>query len=443
MRRNNEVGVIARGACMGNAAVDSAGEPQVRHLRSSAARHREHIVQFYEDDEYLSSVLTDFLGRGVASGEPLLVIATEAVWRSVQGRLASEGFDVESLRASRRLVVADAQSTLERFLVEGLPDRELFNAAMGELVEGLRPRGRRTVGIRAFGEMVHLLARDGRSQAAILLEELWNDFSRRHALTLLCAYGLQAFDDQADRQAFERICQAHTDELRRALAVRDEFLSVAGHELKTPITSLALRTQALQRDALGQVDSEFAQHVAEYTQTTTRQLGRLTHLVNQLLDVSRISAGRFTVELEEVDVAEVVREVVARFNSQAARMGSALEMEVPASLVTRTDRLRVEQVITNVLDNAIKYGLGKPVRLQAFQAGAELVVRVKDQGIGIPPEHQDRIFERFERAVSGRSYGGLGLGLYITRSVLDALGGAIRVESAPGEGASFVVSLPL
>jgi PAS domain S-box-containing protein len=231
--------------------------------------------------------------------------------------------------------------------------------------------------------------------------------------------------------------------LRDALAARDIFLSVASHELRTPLTPLALKLEMLAREARAQVHSPFSRRVLEYTDATRRQVTRLSSLVSDLLDVSRIAAGRFTVEREPVDLAAVVREVVTRFEPQAQRAGSRLTLEAPESLHTHSDRLRFDQVVTNLVDNAIKYGDGKPIEVRLRSEPGWAVLTVADQGIGIDPAKLDAIFGRYERAVSERHYGGLGLGLYISRSVVEALGGRVSAESERGNGATFEVRLPI
>jgi signal transduction histidine kinase len=171
-----------------------------------------------------------------------------------------------------------------------------------------------------------------------------------------------------------------------------------------------------------------------------RQTERLTGLVANLLDVTRAAAGKLELQRERFDLADVVREVAERFREQSA---AHVDLRLNGPLVGTWDRLRVDQVITNLLSNAIKYGAGKPISIRAAAVDASAQLEVCDQGIGIAPEDQRRIFERFERAVSSSSYGGLGLGLYISRQIVDALGGSIRVESAAGAGSRFIVELPL
>ena len=173
-----------------------------------------------------------------------------------------------------------------------------------------------------------------------------------------------------------------------------------------------------------------------------RQTARIARLVEMLLDVSRIHAGRLDIEIEQVDLSALVPEVAARFTAELTRANCTLGLLIAPSVVGAWDRLRLDQVITNLLSNAIKFGPGKPIEVGLESVGACARLWVRDHGIGIAPERQRHIFGRFERAVPSRSYGGLGLGLYISRTIVEALGGTIKVESEPGEGSTFTVELP-
>jgi PAS domain S-box-containing protein len=229
---------------------------------------------------------------------------------------------------------------------------------------------------------------------------------------------------------------------REAVRARDEFLSIASHELKTPLTTLQLQIQGLARRARAGRDQPGLEAIAPRLSTAERQVERLTGLINNLLDISRITAGRLDLDLEAVDLSAVAREVGSRFREELARVGSAFEIDDDGPCVGQWDRMRIEQIVTNLLSNAVKYGAGNPIRLGVSGDKETAVLTIRDEGIGIPPEHQARIFERFERAVSDRNYGGLGLGLWIVRQIVDALGGAIEVESQPGKGSLFTVRLP-
>ena len=230
-------------------------------------------------------------------------------------------------------------------------------------------------------------------------------------------------------------------EAQESARMREEFLSVAGHEMRTPLTSLQFQLHPVQK----RLESGKTEKAAEGLLRARKQLQRLADLTEELLDVTRITAGRLTLELEDVDLAQLAGEAAERQKESAAGAGSELRIEMPSPVTGRWDRSRLEQVVTNLLSNAIKFGGGKPIviRLEPGSDRKWARMTVRDEGIGISPEDQSRIFERFERAISKQSYGGLGLGLWITRQIVDALGGRIRVESAFGKGSTFEVELPL
>jgi signal transduction histidine kinase len=241
-------------------------------------------------------------------------------------------------------------------------------------------------------------------------------------------------------------------ELQRAVEARDEFLSVASHELKTPLTALRLQVQSLQRSVHRAPDAQYsADQLRAKFDAADRQVQRLVELIDALLDVSRLQAGRMDITLEETDLAAVVTEVVERGRTAAAATGSVLTLDAATPVVGHWDRSRVDQVMTNLVSNAIKYGGGKPIHVRVYtepfsdgdSQGRRAAASVTDHGIGIAPADQARIFERFERAVSRTNYAGLGLGLWISRQIAETLGGTITVESAPGAGARFTLVLPL
>ncbi len=227
--------------------------------------------------------------------------------------------------------------------------------------------------------------------------------------------------------------------LQEAVRARDEFLSVASHELRTPLTSLTLQLEVVRRRmAREATDSAMARGLAGIV----RHVGRLTALVEGLLDVSRLATGRMQLRLADENLGELTRAVVERMQPMLSQAGCELHLIVDGVVHSRVDAFRLEQVLTNLLSNAAKYGAGKPVEVRVEDDGACARLTVRDEGIGIAPDAQRRIFGRFERAVSERNYGGMGLGLYISHQVVEALGGTIAVHSAPGEGASFTVTLP-
>ncbi len=227
-----------------------------------------------------------------------------------------------------------------------------------------------------------------------------------------------------------------------AVRKRDEFLSVASHELKTPLSALQLQIQTLQtprRLPRAVLSMEQIQPKLEMAQ---RQIARLTRLVSELMDVSRITAGRFRLEPEATDLAAIVRDVVSRLDEEATRSHSSVDVNAASPVVGMWDRSRLEQVVTNLLSNAFKFGDGKPIEVRVEERGPIGRLVVADHGIGIGLEDLERIFQRYEQAISSRSFGGLGLGLYIARQIVEAHRGTIWVESQPGNGATFTIDLP-
>lgn len=233
------------------------------------------------------------------------------------------------------------------------------------------------------------------------------------------------------------------EELRAAVRVREQFLTIASHELKTPLTALQLQLQSMAPLAheASRVSSS-GEKLTRKLQSVSRQVSRLSTLIESLLDVSLITEQRMALQRETLDLAEFVREIASRFDVLQTAVNSPLNIDASGPVVGCFDRMRMDNVITHLLSNAFKFGAGKPVDLlvEAVEGQARLTVR--DGGIGIRPEDQARIFERFERAVPETNYGGFGIGLWIARQVVEAHGGHIEVKSQPGLGSTFVVNLP-
>lgn len=226
----------------------------------------------------------------------------------------------------------------------------------------------------------------------------------------------------------------------QAVRMRDEFLSIASHELRTPLSALLIQLGTMERAIAGRVpgDDKLAKKVA----AATRHTKRLTRLVDSLLDVSRLAAKQLDLHVEELDLSELVREVADRFADEAQVANSELALRATPNVRGRWDRLRVEQVVTNLISNALKYGRNHPIEVSVELVAGKASIAVRDHGIGISPQDQARIFDRFQRAAPAQHYGGLGLGLYITRQIVDAHGGAIEVVSELGVGSTFTVQLP-
>lgn len=230
---------------------------------------------------------------------------------------------------------------------------------------------------------------------------------------------------------------------RDAVRARDDFLAVASHELKTPLTSLRLQLQLLTDTLRRAVPAPVRAGVEARTEGAHRQAARLAVLVDRLLDVSRLVTGRLRLEPEEADLAALVRGCAERLAGELAEAGSSLELHAPEAVRGHWDVLRVEQVVTNLLSNAGRYGRGRPVRVAVTAEGGWARVVVEDAGVGIAAGDLERVFGKFERAVGVRHQGGMGLGLHVARELVVAMGGRIEVDSRLDEGSRFSVLLPV
>jgi signal transduction histidine kinase len=233
-------------------------------------------------------------------------------------------------------------------------------------------------------------------------------------------------------------------EAEQGLRTRDEFLSIASHELKTPLSSLRLHSQMFQR-GLRNLDPKILapERITRLVDLVDRQTARLNRLVEDMLDVSRIHSGSLSLKKEPVELGELIREIVERLSPVMVEAGTPPGFVCLEPVEGCWDRFRIEQVATNLLTNAMRYGGRKPVLVQVERRGGFARLGVRDRGLGIPAEDLDRVFGRFERAVSASEVSGLGLGLFISRQIVDAHGGRIWVESeGPGKGSTFVVELP-
>jgi signal transduction histidine kinase len=232
----------------------------------------------------------------------------------------------------------------------------------------------------------------------------------------------------------ERLRMAQAQE---AIRLRDEFLSIASHELKTPLTALQLQLLGIRDHAAAR---------GELTGRVDRAMrvgDRLAQLIEALLDVSRISSGRLALRVESFDLVDAASEVTERLRESALAAGCTLSLHATDRIEGRWDRLRVEQILMNLISNSIKYAPGTPIRVSASATEGGALLTVQDEGPGIPEDDLSRIFSRFERGSSKDHHGGLGLGLYVAQQIAEAHGGAIVASNLPGSGACFVVRLPV
>ena len=228
-----------------------------------------------------------------------------------------------------------------------------------------------------------------------------------------------------------------------AIQARDEFVSIASHELKTPITSLKMQIQMMLRGInVEKQQTPSPEKLFKALTSSSNQIDRLTVLIEDLLDVTRIETGKLTYKFEKVDLSLIVKEIMERFSEEAKYANIEFKVHLEEEVITFCDRYRIEQVLVNLLSNAIKYGSNNLIEVSVYKENGMAIIIVKDNGMGIAKEMQSKIFERFERAISSTNISGLGLGLYITKQIIDAHQGTIEVESELNHGSTFKVCLP-
>ncbi|RZL65674.1 MAG: hybrid sensor histidine kinase/response regulator [Variovorax sp.] len=249
---------------------------------------------------------------------------------------------------------------------------------------------------------------------------------------------------KALKHEMDALAEAHR-ELERAVRMRDDFMSMVSHELRTPLNTLYLETQVrklhLSRGNMAHFEADKLPAMIERDQ---RQIHNMVRLIDDMLDVTRLRSGTLSIQPRLFDLSALARGVVESLAQQAEAAGSTIQLIAPAPVEGAWDEFRIEQVLTNLLTNALRYGGGKPVTVEVSTAGSSATMTVSDQGMGIGAEDQERIFEQFERTDDSRKRAsGLGLGLFITRQIVRAHGGEVQVRSTLGEGSRFTVSLPL
>ena len=233
-------------------------------------------------------------------------------------------------------------------------------------------------------------------------------------------------------------------ELEAAVRMRDDFMSIVSHELKTPLNTLILEVQLRKMQLARNNFAAFSEErLRQMTDKDERQIQSLIRLIDDMLDVSRIRTGKLSIRPTSIDLSQLVVSVVENFAPQMEASGCELQFERPEPLIGVWDEFRIEQVLANLLTNAVRYGAGKPVRISVCRTDEDACIEVLDHGIGISPKSLERIFHQFERAEGSENSAGLGLGLFIAEQIVKAHGGRIQVESEAGQGALFRVLLPL
>ncbi len=260
------------------------------------------------------------------------------------------------------------------------------------------------------------------------MTDLRNDFSKK---------------DFEYRRQINALQQENT-KMQQEIKLREEFLSIASHELKTPLTSMLLKLQMVLHNIRNVSLANFSvENLLKMLETAEQQTQRLARLINDLLNVSLITTGKWNLELGKTDVVTIVREVLDEFSEKMEKRHIDLKVETDQSLIASVDKLRFEQMLTNLLSNAIKYGNGKPIEIKLHKKNDCLQLIVKDYGIGIDSSKKDHIFGLFQRGVRASDYKGLGVGLYIASQIVSAHNGSIQVSSRLNSGSTFTIELPI
>jgi signal transduction histidine kinase len=424
--------------------------------------------------------------------------------------------------ASGRLLVRDARKTLETFMRGSMPDPELFNAAMAATVGAANTT---TSAIRAYGEMVDILWREGNTAAAIRLEDLWNDLLMRHDVALFCAYSMASFYRESDADGIRDICDRHThiiplggqtqsatltpqlelsllrerarvyeaevrqreelehrlrdtvirlqereEELNEALDARDlalsreriareeterarveaqhasraksDVLAVMSHELRTPLNAIGGYAELMELGVHGPVTPQQREDLDRIRRSHRMLLG----LINEVLNYSRVESGDVQYHIEAVRVTDAFQMTEALVSPQLRAKGVRYETRpCPADLTCLADAEKLQQVLLNLLSNAAKFTrTGGMILVDAERRGADVLIHVRDTGIGIAQDKLAQIFEPFVQvdAQYTRTRDGVGLGLAISRDLACGMRGELTAESTVGMGSTFTLRLP-
>ncbi len=461
--------------------------PSASPWRSGSSRTHgdghSHRVQFYESEEFLANVVSDFLHDGLRAGEPALVVATDEHRHAFWAGLEARGLDVARACGDGRLVALDARDVARELVVDGVADAGRFATHVGGAVAACRAGADRP--LRVFGEIVDVLWRDGRASAAIRVEELWNELERLHPFSLLCAYAMAGFYRETQAKAFERVCDVHgqvlpaetfpagdlddprsrelarlqqraraleseierrkeleaalrdaLEERRRTVDFAEKFVAILGHDLRNPLQTVTAAAMLL-------ADRAGPGEIATLAGRALRSSRRMARMIDQVLDLTRIRLGHgIPLSRRRMDLVELCRSSV---DDIAAAERARVRLEVRGDACGTWDGDRLAQLVSNLLANALAHGARtEPVEISVDGSDRALVVLEVRNGGAIRHGVLDALFEPFARgpAVSADPPGGLGLGLYISRQVVLAHSGSIDVTSSEEEGTRFAVRLP-
>lgn len=442
------------------------------------------MALYGSEDRFVASV-QDFLRPAWHDDGAAVVLLTDAHRRRLAAALAEEGVDLAAAERQGRVTLLDAEETLAGFLLDGGVDLDVVRPALDALLQRVAG-GRR--GVRVCGEMVALLWERGDITGAIRLEELWDRYTSAYGLTVFCPFPLSAFGDPDDTGAFRTLCDHHThvipaepytedhteeqrlrrvaelqlaadaavrdrdrlravhdemaaalDHLREQDQLRTQFVAMVAHDLQSPMAVLR-GLLGLLRENWGELDTTEAE---EFLSRSLRSAGQLERLVRDVLTVARLEGGEFSFDLGPVELGSLIGDVASDL---AAAGGRVIEVRIPEGLPpVWADADRQRQILANLLSNALKFSPDdSPVDVTVHDRADHLAIAVRDRGVGIAEAAIPVLFRPFIRGDAPRERAdGTGLGLYITKALVEAQGGDIAVRSSPGEGATFTYTVPV
>jgi signal transduction histidine kinase len=478
-------------------------QASLSHVRSAAPlvesgtasrKTYDHAVQFYEHDEYLAGLVADFASQGLAARQPVILIISAEHDTPIREQLALRGVGLSKELASGRLCILDARSTLAKFMDDGMPSPERFRKSVGRVIQRMAEGV--PGGVRAYGEMVDLLWREGNGVGALRLEELWNELAETLNFSLLCAYSIKSFHEADHGAALEAICSTHshvrptetfiardepsrlveitllqqraqaleTELLRRerlesqlrqavenaerakvaaeqANRAKSQFLAVMSHELRTPLNAIGGYAELLDMGIHGAVSGEQREALERIQRSQRHLLG----LINQVLNYTKVETGSLRYEITDVVVEDTLRLAETLVLPQMSAKGLRYLQLGCATHVVRADREKVQQILLNLLVNATKFtDEGGEVTVDCTSDDTQVFIRVRDTGIGIPAEKLGVIFDPFVQVDTNytRTKDGIGLGLAISRDLARGMKGDLTVESTVGRGSIFTLALP-
>jgi len=456
------------------------------HPARGTSAHHDHVVLFYDDADHLIESVGSTLAAGLLVGDAALVVATPIHARGIERVIAGHGVDLQTVRANERLLVADAADTLSAFMVDDEPDPTRFVRAIGPLIDRTARSDRK---VKVFGEMVAVLWEEGNIAAAIQVEDLWNELASGREFSLICGYPMRSFESQADPTHLDDVCQRHSRvipaESYRALAdpgermrdvarlqqkagsseyereasshkqaelehalerleeldrLRNQFLAMVVHDIRAPVAVIGGFLELL-RDNWSALDED---RIEDLLDRGLKQAQQITSLVNDILTVAQLETGEFALESHPFDLAEIVYRAV--HGVRDATPHHEFDVSIPRDLpVAHGDETRQVQVLNNLLTNAVKFSpRDSTIHVTVEWQTDDLIVTVRDEGVGIPAGERPKLFRRFSRLQNpGPRTSGTGLGLYISKELVEAQRGRIWVDSAPGEGSAFSFTVPV